>query len=85
MPEAGQRADYVKIKFGNLVDENGSQATIKFSALLDGTVVASGSAGVPEPGGTVKMNPTAHFNAVAITAGEPDVTGTVLDVEFFLV
>jgi hypothetical protein len=85
VPEAGQRADYVKIKIGNLVDENGSQATIRFNALLDGTVVASKSAGVSEPGGTVTLNPAAHFDAVAITAGESDVTGTVLDVDFFLV
>ncbi len=73
------------IKFGNLVDENGSVATIKFSALSDGTIVASGSAGVREPGGTVTMNPKSYLDAVSITAGESEVTGDVLDVDFYLV
>lgn len=71
-------ADYVKVKIGNLVDANGSRATVTLEALNDGRTVAKASVGLPEPGATVRFDPRADFDEIRITAGESDVTGTVL-------
>jgi uncharacterized protein YkwD len=84
VPQAGRAADFARITLGDVVDQNQSTATVRFQALLDGKVVASGSADVREPGGTVKFDPAQDFDAVRVTAGESDVTGKVTDVKWTL-
>jgi uncharacterized protein YkwD len=84
VPDTGRLADYAKVKIGSLVDQNQSTGTIRVYALKDGKVIASGSANLPEPGGTLKVDASTGFDAVRVKAGESDVTGVVLDVDWFL-
>ena len=68
--DEGRLADYATIRLGNVVDRNGSIASIRFEALDDGKVVARGYAGVPEPGATLKLDPARGFDAVRVSSGE---------------
>ena len=55
--DEGRLADYATIRLGNVVDRNGSIASIRFEALNDGKVVARGYAGVAGAGRHVETRP----------------------------
>ena len=75
-------ADSVKLGIADLVDVSDSQGTLRFEGYAQGKLVATGTAQVAEPGGTVTFNPTAGFDEVRVLAGESDVTGRAVNAVF---